>query len=935
MKKTLLAALLLASMAPAVADAQIHPLAFGADATYLNPNWYYNYVGTRIDVISPAPVAGLKMASVANDGSGATYMWGGALSAPLINKQIVMPQPGDSLAGAPITVDMTGKVALVYRGGGIEYSSKALAAQNAGALACIIVNDQAGLPAILGAGVGSGSVTIPVYMISKAEGDPIDVQYLLGAAPRVTITNWGSNNNNDLGFVPQGLAGWSNFATPSNQLFPGTSLKAYNGLDGAFIANYGTHKATNVKVNSTLTYVPATGAPSVLHSGVTPTLTSFLTADSIYAMFDAAEYSFAPPAAGTGRYDLKYTIVSDSVDQNPRDNTATYSFYTTDSIYSKGQFDFVNNKPVAANYIAPGGGNNFMWGPMYYVARGGTALSSVQFSLHGPTSGSISLSGVNVFAFKWVDGSAGMDHDSLVQNGELALVATGLYVSAPTDTSGGIFKVNMADPFTGAAVLLDAASWYYISVEVPGGYFLGVDGRTSPYARVMGRSNVSNTVDYSGILWNGDYNAWYNPMLSYPTAATAPCPFPGSYYVNSIDSFNYNTLKGLVPAVAMIANNNPISLINGDAALCVGDNTSFTNPIAGGTWSSSNTAVATIDPATGYATGVAPGTATITYATSLSSATIIVSVDIAPTVGPISGPGTVCVGSSVLLTDPVPGGTWALSGTGAITISSAGVVNGVSEGVEYIAYIISNACNVAFNSTMISVGPAIVTGTISGPSAVCAGSFVNMAATATGGVWSTALGNAAASAGVVTGGTAGIDTVKYTVSSACGSEYTTAVITINALPTPVISTTGVTLSTTMPYTSYQWLYTGSAISGATDPTYVVTLNGSYAVTVSDANGCFNTSGLALVGNVGVSNVAGKTNSLVISPNPTSGMFVLQTGTAGVFTVYTATGKEVIAYKVAAGSARLILPKDLAAGAYMCRFDDEHGGTTAVRLVYQP
>ncbi len=413
MKKLLTALLLQATMLPFFASAQIHPVAYGTDGgTVYRDNWYKEYVGLLFDVITPASIAGSKAYTYAGSGASA---WGGTLTAPLLNKQIVMPQPGDSLCSVPITVPMAGKVALVYRGAGIEFSVKALAAQTAGAIACIIVNDVPGGPVGMAPGTSgsAASVTIPVFMVSKADGDAMDIQYLLGASVTVSIGTWGRNHNRDLGFVPQGNAGWANYATPANQLFPSTGAWPYKGLSGAFIANYGLHNATNVKVRDTLRYTPSAGAPTVLHTGVTPNLALFTPADSIYAMFNTAAYNVAPTAAGTGRFDLKYNIVSDSVDQYAADNSATYSFYASDSVYSKGTYDFTNNVPYASEGFSFGT-SGYLWGATYYVARGGTAISSVQFSLKETTLMPISLSVIEVNAFKWTDGAMGDPPDSLV-----------------------------------------------------------------------------------------------------------------------------------------------------------------------------------------------------------------------------------------------------------------------------------------------------------------------------------------------------------------------------------------------------------------------------------------------------------------------------------------------------------------------------------------
>ncbi len=852
MKNLSLALLLLAFVPVINTNAQIHPITYGADGTIYSDNWYKNYVGMLFDAITPSSIAGSKGYTFA--GAGATP-WGGVITSPLLNKQIIMPQPGDSLCGVPITVSMTGKIALVYRGGGIEFSAKALAAQTAGAIACIIVNDVPGGPVGMASGASGGSVTIPVFMISKADGDAMDLIYLAGTPITMSIATWGRGISNDLGFVPQGIAGWSNYATPSNQLFPAVTDMAFKGLSGAFVANYGTNTATNVKVRDTLRYTPTGGSASVIRSGVSPNLSSFVPADSIYAMFGTTEYNIPTPAAGTGRYDLKYNIVSDAVDGYAGDNTATYSFYSTDSVYSKGRYDFVNNVPVSTIHYTFGGGSSpFLWGAMYYVAHGGRSISSLQFSLTegGGAPGPITAaSTVTALAYKWVDGSGGEPLDGWAQNGEFTLAATGIYSFLPTDSSGDVFKVRMGDAITGTGiVMLDPASWYYVAIDVPVGMFMGADGQASPYPRIYGRQHASGTVDYSNMVNDEDFSSFPGPYLP-PTAS------PRTYFVNSIDSFNYNSQKGLIPSVAMILNNAPIGPIVCPNPVCLTDTFSCYNSVPGGTWSSSTPSVATIVAGTGHITLISAGTTTITYTTAAATTTRVLTVNTVPSPA-IIGTSIVCIGSSVTLTSDIPGGTWNSGGTNA-TISSGGVVNGVAVGTE---------------------------------------------------------------------------TITYSASNTCGTGSSTSPITVAALPVPVVVVSGLTLSTTTPYTTYQWIYSGSPIGGATSATYDAVLDGAYAVTVTDANGCTGTSLVALVAGVGVKNVSMGGGEITLYPNPTSGVFTLQTPVAGTLSVYSVEGKTIGTYKAEAGGTKILLPEGIADGIYVCRYEGSDGTNTVLRLIYK-
>lgn len=68
---------------------------------------------------------------------------------------------------------IAGKIAVVYRGT-CEFGIKALNAQNAGAVAVIVVNNVADAPIEMGPGVNGPNVTIPVFMVTQAVGAQIN-----------------------------------------------------------------------------------------------------------------------------------------------------------------------------------------------------------------------------------------------------------------------------------------------------------------------------------------------------------------------------------------------------------------------------------------------------------------------------------------------------------------------------------------------------------------------------------------------------------------------------------------------------------------------------------------------------------------------------------------------------------------------------------------
>jgi len=550
-----------------VANAQIHPLAFGSRTLIgggtAESNWYADYVGLRFVVSYPSSLAGPKVYSHAGTG---TTPWGTTVTTPINDVPIIMPPlGGDTLAASGMTAgSMAGKIAYIYRGGGIEFVCKALNCQAGGAIAVVIVNNQNGGPIGMGAGTmcSAPSVTIPVFMISKEDGDIITSHYRSGTdTARFTITPWGLGLGNDAGFVAGALAGSHAYAIPSNQLGASANPFAYAMKDGAFIANYGTNDLTGVTVSSTTKFFPGgTGSGTTVHSG-SVNLANFTVADSIYAMFDAStsgEYDLA--ASGPGRFDVEYNIAHSATDDFPADNTEKISFYVTDSLYSKGRYDFAKNEPIRTIGLSYGGGTNpFIWGPFYYVKTGGTALQTLKYSIsmNSATVGAPLGATINFYLFKWVDGSGSQPEDSVMQDGELSLVSLGTQtLSGPTDTSGATITFRgMGNPSTGApmTVMLDPG-WYYMAVEVPVGFFLGADGVMHPLPRVYGRALSSGILDYSNMV---------RPSADDITSSTNPAqgniPLPSTFsnYINTVDSFNFANTKGVIPAVAMIANNNP------------------------------------------------------------------------------------------------------------------------------------------------------------------------------------------------------------------------------------------------------------------------------------------------------------------------------------------------------------------------------------------
>ena len=246
------------------------------------------------------------------------------------------------------------------------------------------------------------------------------------------------------------------------------------------------------------------------------------------------------------------------------------------------------------------------------------------------------------------------------------------------------------------------------------------------------------------------------------------------------------------------------------------------------------------------------GTFTVlaTDATSLCQKTMTSSVTVKvsspPTVAEIAGGAvSVCVNSKTqAFTDATKGGTWSIAPAsvssfavgGAATITSGGVVTGLTTGTVNVTYTVTSGCSTSVVKMLtinaLPDAPAAITGTLN----VCAGSTTALADVTADGAWSSSSSSVAtvSGTGVVTGVSAGTTTIYYTVSNISGcTNRVSATVTINpkaAQPsgfdkssaTVTQAQSSVVYSVpNVPGMIYSWSYsgTGVTINGTTnDPT---------------------------------------------------------------------------------------------------------------------
>lgn len=255
---------------------------------------------------------------------------------------------GDSACCGPIInpVDVAGKIAFIYRGG-CNFSLKAYQAQAAGAVGCVIVNNEPGNLVNMLGGDSASAIVIPTVFVSDATGamlaDSINngsVEIFLGNPNGVFANNIGAYQGNisgaNAGAVPVEFAQTSgDFSVPV----------------GAWIFNFGSDEAVNAILT---TVIDRDGTEVYNESSLGATIPA---GDSVFVSLDTySEEGYEP-----GLYTMTYSMLFDATDELPVDNEVTTTFYINEEgMYSKSSIDPTNG-PNGTGGLRPLDATEYQW----------------------------------------------------------------------------------------------------------------------------------------------------------------------------------------------------------------------------------------------------------------------------------------------------------------------------------------------------------------------------------------------------------------------------------------------------------------------------------------------------------------------------------------------------------------------------------------------
>lgn len=240
--------------------------------------------------------------------------------------------------------------------------------------------------------------------------------------------------------------------------------------------------------------------------------------------------------------------------------------------------------------------------------------------------------------------------------------------------------------------------------------------------------------------------------------------------------------------------------------------------------------------------------ATNTNGCKARSTTVSITVNAVPAVRPITGDTVVCMGMLRKINGRPIGGTWYSSNTSVATIDSEGIITSIKPGVTTMSYTISNGYCSATASTSVTVRALPQVQPVTGDTMICLRSAGRLYNATAGGNWFSGNTNIVnfSDSGRIWGWQAGTTTVRYEIND--GYCYNTAIrnVTVMALPdAPVIAArdsgvlcrAGDSVILQSSAAVNQWLLNGTAITGATQNTYIVKNGGYYSTQTTSQYGC--------------------------------------------------------------------------------------------------
>jgi len=474
----------------------------------------------RVD--APASIQGYKIITEI-DSTSATSPWGTSIDSTWEGFPVKYDPANMNGCTAFAPGYFTGHFALIFRGG-CEFGAKALAAQNAGARGVIIVNNLLGV-AGMGAGASGGTVEIPVVMITTADGNAIKTQIDAAVPVNVSLTAWRYDpitNPIDIGYMNDSPVMPLGKCMPKHQT-DGAIDDSFSVFVGAQIYNFGVNSWDTLHMKGVLDYKSSFTGGTWAHKDSTEGNSFFATPltslDSIPNFITELD-SFDMNDEAKGLYRVTSTIntVPDGeVGLARLNNNWSYNYAISDSIYSKCEYDFANNRPVVNSYVNVSAASQ--WGPILYIRNGGYSAKKVQFIAMRDVIDDSTYDGQELIVTlsKWTDNDG---NGRITDATELDDVATASHIFTLAEVfpiTGQLVTMDLSNSVSpGSLIKLDPNTKYWLHADIPGGtagFAYGADYYSDYSANLSFRHGDGNNLLSGGTMFSGGFANAGSPSL--------------------------------------------------------------------------------------------------------------------------------------------------------------------------------------------------------------------------------------------------------------------------------------------------------------------------------------------------------------------------------------------------------------------------------------
>lgn len=362
--------------------------------------------------------------------------------------------------------DVAGQIAVIYRGN-CQFGVKVKRAQDAGARGVIIINNVPGAPVGMGPGTDGASDTIPVAMISDADGAALRSDIMAGNVVVFLGSKTGFYEH-DLGFYARDI--WRPEATGNPTLISQNGSEL-NFSPQAWVYNYGSEAQTGVYMKAEVRLG-------------TDTIYSELSDTVSVPVGDSALFTFTPfsePTYANGYYDFDYTLYADSTDLFPDDNVRESDFIVDDTVFAYSRLDETTFKPVSSAHFRPSNGTGNFQTCLAFRDANASRMGAIGMTFSATTDNTAVLTNLlfEVTAYSWDDAFSDLDDANFAMDNIVPLT-TGEY-SYVDDLQGEPIYV----PFNFGIALTDNQRYLFCAKAFSANAFLGYDTNTD-YERNIG-----------------------------------------------------------------------------------------------------------------------------------------------------------------------------------------------------------------------------------------------------------------------------------------------------------------------------------------------------------------------------------------------------------------------------------------------------------------